>query len=147
MLLKQDAKLYWSSHRRCSVEKGVIENFSVFTEKHLCWNRKNYHLNDMIPNESTRMSSFLLPHYMHGWTSLNPLIVRIGKNKKIYQKSFSSFNTNMPQNEMIFFFEISKLLTKHLIKWFHESSEQLFFRQARNERGAGGRSPLVFLEN
>ena len=53
----------------------------------------------------------------------------------------------MPQNEMIFFFEISKLLTKHLIKWFHESSEQLFFRQARNERGEGGGgevSPSLF---
>ena len=25
------------SHRRCSVEKGVLKNFAVFTGKHLCW--------------------------------------------------------------------------------------------------------------
>ena len=25
------------SHRRCSVEKGVLKNFAVVTGKHLCW--------------------------------------------------------------------------------------------------------------
>ena len=24
------------SHRRCSMEKGVLKNFTIFTEKHLC---------------------------------------------------------------------------------------------------------------
>ena len=27
---------YRSSHRRCSVKKGVLRNFAKFTEKHLC---------------------------------------------------------------------------------------------------------------
>ena len=27
-----------SSHRRCSVKKGVLRNFANFTGKHLCWN-------------------------------------------------------------------------------------------------------------
>ena len=27
---------YRSSHRRCSVEKGVLGNFAKFTGKHLC---------------------------------------------------------------------------------------------------------------
>ena len=26
-----------SSHRKCSVKKGVLKNFSNFTGKHLCW--------------------------------------------------------------------------------------------------------------
>ena len=25
------------SHQKCSVKKGVLKNFSIFTEKHLCW--------------------------------------------------------------------------------------------------------------
>ena len=29
--------IYGSSHRRCSVEKGVYKNFVNFTGKHLCW--------------------------------------------------------------------------------------------------------------
>ena len=28
---------YRSSHRRCSVKKGVLKNFANFTGKHLCW--------------------------------------------------------------------------------------------------------------
>ena len=31
--------LFWcnrSSHRRCSIEKGVLKNFAKFTENHLC---------------------------------------------------------------------------------------------------------------
>ena len=28
--------LYRSSHRRCSVKKGVLKNFTKFTGKHLC---------------------------------------------------------------------------------------------------------------
>ena len=31
------ATQYRSSHRRCSVEKGVLQNFGKFTGKHLCW--------------------------------------------------------------------------------------------------------------
>ena len=26
-----------SNHQRSSVKKGVLENFSIFTDKHLCW--------------------------------------------------------------------------------------------------------------
>ena len=26
-----------SSHQRCSIEKAVLKNFSIFTGKHLCW--------------------------------------------------------------------------------------------------------------
>ena len=26
-----------SSHQRCSIEKSVLKNFSIFTAKHLCW--------------------------------------------------------------------------------------------------------------
>ena len=26
-----------SSHRRCSVRKGVLKSFAIFTGKHLCW--------------------------------------------------------------------------------------------------------------
>ena len=29
-----------SSHRRCSKKKRVLENFAIFTGKHLCWSRK-----------------------------------------------------------------------------------------------------------
>ena len=29
-------KLYRSSHRRCSMKKGVLKNFPKFTGKHLC---------------------------------------------------------------------------------------------------------------
>ena len=29
-------KVFRSSHRRCSVEKGVLGNFAKFTERHLC---------------------------------------------------------------------------------------------------------------
>ena len=29
--------LFRSSHRRCSVKKGVLKNFANFTGKHLCW--------------------------------------------------------------------------------------------------------------
>ena len=25
-----------SSHHRCSIEKAVLKNFAIFTEKHLC---------------------------------------------------------------------------------------------------------------
>ena len=32
------AKHYRSSHRRCSVKKGVLRNFAKFTGKHLCQN-------------------------------------------------------------------------------------------------------------
>ena len=28
--------LYRSSHQRCSIEKGVLKNFTKFTGKHLC---------------------------------------------------------------------------------------------------------------
>ena len=28
---------YKSSHRRCSVKKGVLKNCASFTGKHLCW--------------------------------------------------------------------------------------------------------------
>ena len=31
-----DLSLFKSSHRRCSVEKGVLKNFANFTGKHLC---------------------------------------------------------------------------------------------------------------
>ena len=30
-------KRYRSSHRRCSVKKGVLKNFANFTGKHPCW--------------------------------------------------------------------------------------------------------------
>ena len=30
-------KKYRSSHRKCSVRKGVLKNFANFTGKHLCW--------------------------------------------------------------------------------------------------------------
>ena len=30
-------KISRSSHRRCSVKKGVLKNFAKVTEKHLCW--------------------------------------------------------------------------------------------------------------
>ena len=30
--------LFRSSHRRCSVKKGVLKTFANFTGKHLCWN-------------------------------------------------------------------------------------------------------------
>ena len=30
-----------SSHWSCSVKKGVLKNFVIFTEKHLCWGLKN----------------------------------------------------------------------------------------------------------
>ena len=30
-------RLSESSHRRCSVKKGVLKNFANFTGKHLCW--------------------------------------------------------------------------------------------------------------
>ena len=26
-----------SCHQRCSVKKGVLNNFAIFTGKHLCW--------------------------------------------------------------------------------------------------------------
>ena len=26
-----------SSHRRCSVKKGILKNFTIFAGKHLCW--------------------------------------------------------------------------------------------------------------
>ena len=29
--------LFTSSHRRCSVKKGVLKGFANFTVKHLCW--------------------------------------------------------------------------------------------------------------
>ena len=29
--------LFRSSHRRCSVKKGVLKKFANFTGKHLCW--------------------------------------------------------------------------------------------------------------
>ena len=29
--------LFRSSHRRCSVKKGVLKKFAYFTGKHLCW--------------------------------------------------------------------------------------------------------------
>ena len=29
--------LFRSSHRRCSIKKGVLKNFANFTGKHLCW--------------------------------------------------------------------------------------------------------------
>ena len=29
-----------SSHRRCSEKKRVLENFAIFSGKHLCWSRK-----------------------------------------------------------------------------------------------------------
>ena len=32
----QCCMLYRSSHRRCSVRKGVVKNFAKFTGKHLC---------------------------------------------------------------------------------------------------------------
>ena len=33
----QHQPLYRSSHRRCSVKKGVLKIFANFTDKHLCW--------------------------------------------------------------------------------------------------------------
>ena len=30
-------KLYRSSHKRCSIKKGVLKNFAILTGKHLCW--------------------------------------------------------------------------------------------------------------
>ena len=29
--------IHRSSHRRCSIEKAVLKNFTIFTGKHLCW--------------------------------------------------------------------------------------------------------------
>ena len=26
-----------NSHRRCSIKKGALKNFAIFTGKHLCW--------------------------------------------------------------------------------------------------------------
>ena len=34
--LKSQVRIGRSSHRRCSVRKGVYRNFAKFTEKHLC---------------------------------------------------------------------------------------------------------------
>ena len=31
-----EKKIYRSSHRRCFMKKGVLENFAKFTGKHLC---------------------------------------------------------------------------------------------------------------
>ena len=35
-LLKNKKNVHRSSHRRCSVKKGVLKNFTKFTGKHLC---------------------------------------------------------------------------------------------------------------
>ena len=32
-----EAPMIRSSHRRCSLRKGVLKNFVNFKEKHLCW--------------------------------------------------------------------------------------------------------------
>ena len=31
------SSLKLSSHRRCSIKKGVLKNFAIFTGKHMCW--------------------------------------------------------------------------------------------------------------
>ena len=39
-IYKKWVKLIWilrSSHQRCSLKKGALKNFSMFTGKHLCW--------------------------------------------------------------------------------------------------------------
>ena len=36
--LKYLQTTFKSSHRRCSVKRGVLENFAIFKWKHLCWN-------------------------------------------------------------------------------------------------------------
>ena len=36
-ILRYVIVIYEGSHRRCSVKKGVLKNFAIFTGKHLCW--------------------------------------------------------------------------------------------------------------
>ena len=31
------SKKSWSSHQSCSIKKAVLNNFAIFTGKHLCW--------------------------------------------------------------------------------------------------------------
>ena len=50
---------YGSSHRRCSIKKGVLRNFAKFTGKHLC---QSLFLNKV---EGLRPSTFLKKRLRH----------------------------------------------------------------------------------
>ena len=71
--------MYRSSHRRCSVKKGVLKNVTNFTEKHLCWKLQHrcfpvkfakFLRTSILKNVCERLSQFVL-------TTLNSLIVQI----------------------------------------------------------------------
>ena len=38
-----------SSHLRCSIKKAVLNNFAIFTGKHLCWSLYLIKLQDFSP--------------------------------------------------------------------------------------------------
>ena len=54
---KKKYQPYRSSHRRCSVKKGALKNFAIFTEKHLCWNLFLIKLQDWRPTTLLKRDS------------------------------------------------------------------------------------------
>ena len=68
-----------SSHRRCSVKKGVLRNFAKFTGKHLC--QSLFLCRPFLQNTSGRM----LPTRCHLLTSL--VVTRCNTGLSVYKQS------------------------------------------------------------
>ena len=59
-----------SSHRKCSIKKGVLKNFTVFTGKHLCWSLQFYLKKNPAQVFSCKYSEFFIKHLIW-WTFAN----------------------------------------------------------------------------
>ena len=67
------SKIWSSSHRRCSVRKGVLRNFTKFTEKHLCQS----HFFNKVAGCEISNSTFFTEHLW--WLLLAKHILKMSK--------------------------------------------------------------------
>ena len=90
-----------SSHRRCSIEKGVLENFAKFTGKHMCQNLIFNEVVDLGPavllkkrlwhrDFSVNFAKFLRTPFLHNtsgtcfWTRVILLLIFRFREKYLY---------------------------------------------------------------
>ena len=103
---------YGSSHRRCSIKKGVLRNFAKFTGKHLCqslfliflWKKRLWHRCFPVNFAKFLRKAFFTEHFR--WLLLILpwcLWKKIGKGSEHQEKYFIFFSksTRAPRQSWI----------------------------------------------
>ena len=64
MIKKYKNLLSRSNHRRCSIKKGILENFGDFTGKNLCWSLFLIKLQAFRPKRDSKISEIFKNTYV-----------------------------------------------------------------------------------